>query len=68
MITIRKSTARGHTQIDWLDSWHTLQMIKGKIDINHHELSAGDGAAIQDETSLSIHCRENAEFLFFDLS
>lgn len=44
-----------------------LQVIKGKLDLNGNELSAGDGAAIQDEAKLTIRCIENSEFLFFDL-
>lgn len=43
-----------------------LQVVKGTIKLNDRSLSAGDGAAIQDE-SLIIDCIENAEILFFDL-
>ena len=43
-----------------------LQLIKGIIKLNGVILSAGDGAAIQDE-SVIIDCVENAEFLLFDL-
>lgn len=43
-----------------------LQLIKGKIKLNNHNMSAGDGAAIEGE-SLNIQCEEDAELLFFDL-
>jgi redox-sensitive bicupin YhaK (pirin superfamily) len=44
-----------------------LQLIKGKIKLNDHEISQGDGVAIQGE-NVRIQCLENAELLFFDLS
>jgi redox-sensitive bicupin YhaK (pirin superfamily) len=44
-----------------------LQLIKGKILLNGNSLSSGDGAAINDETSVEIRSEENAEFLLFDL-
>lgn len=43
-----------------------LQLVKGKIKLNEHELTAGDGAAIQQE-DIKIVCEKEAEFLFFDL-
>ena len=44
-----------------------LQLIKGKILLNNKELSAGDGAAIQNERC-EIRAVADAEFLFFDLA
>ncbi|MBI2790677.1 MAG: pirin family protein [Gammaproteobacteria bacterium] len=44
-----------------------VQLIKGKIILNGNSLSPGDGAAINNETSVEIKSEENAEFLFFDL-
>src|SRR5437868_1932812 len=44
-----------------------LQLIKGQIQLNNHEMSAGDGAAILDE-NIKIHCNKEAEFLLFDLA
>lgn len=43
-----------------------IQLIKGKIKLNNQELSAGDGAAIQDE-DIHIQCLDDAELLLFDL-
>ncbi|MBA2651200.1 MAG: pirin family protein [Tatlockia sp.] len=45
-----------------------LQLIKGELIINGQQLSAGDGASITEEKTISINCLENSEFLLFDLS
>jgi redox-sensitive bicupin YhaK (pirin superfamily) len=45
-----------------------LQLIKGKVSLNKQLLSAGDGAAIENENNIQITCIENAELLLFDLS
>lgn len=45
-----------------------LQLIKGNCNLNGKQLFSGDGAAIQDENSIQIRAREEAEFLLFDLS
>lgn len=45
-----------------------LQMLRGTIAVNGHELAAGDGAAVSDEAALEITCRSDAEFLLFDLA
>jgi redox-sensitive bicupin YhaK (pirin superfamily) len=45
-----------------------VQVARGKIDVNGTTLSAGDGAAISDEPSLTIRAETDAEFLLFDLA
>jgi redox-sensitive bicupin YhaK (pirin superfamily) len=45
-----------------------LQIVKGRIVLRGHELRAGDGAALDDETSVSFTAREPAEILLFDLA
>jgi redox-sensitive bicupin YhaK (pirin superfamily) len=45
-----------------------LQVAQGSITLNGVTLDAGDGAAIRQETKLSIEARENAEILLFDLA
>lgn len=45
-----------------------LQLVKGKIELNGAALSAGDGAAVSEETILRIKATEDAEFLLFDLN
>lgn len=45
-----------------------VQMVRGSIQVNGSvELAAGDGLAISDENEMTFICRENCEFLFFDL-
>ena len=45
-----------------------LQLIKGEITLGNESLSAGDGAAISDQTSLEIIAKQQpAEFLLMDL-
>jgi redox-sensitive bicupin YhaK (pirin superfamily) len=46
-----------------------IQLISGSIDVNGQLLEAGDGAAISDESKLTIRSLEdNTEFLLFDLN
>jgi len=45
-----------------------LQLIKGSIVLNGEQLSAGDGAAITDESEIHIESTNNAELLLFDLA
>jgi redox-sensitive bicupin YhaK (pirin superfamily) len=53
-----------HTLSSGRAAW--LQLIKGQIQLNNHDISAGDGAAIQNE-NIKIRCNKDAEFLLFDL-
>lgn len=45
-----------------------LQVARGSVDVNGTALQAGDGAAIEDESSLGISASEPAEILLFDLA
>jgi len=45
-----------------------IQVTRGSISVNGSELSPGDGAAISEETKLSITARDDSEFLLFDLA
>lgn len=45
-----------------------LQLMRGTIAVSEHEMAAGDGAAISDETELLIRANSDAEFLLFDLA
>jgi len=45
-----------------------LQIISGTIALNGHELKAGDGAAVSEESSLKINGKEKTDFLLFDLN
>lgn len=44
-----------------------VQVVKGNVSLNGHQVTTADGAAIWDETALSVHADENAEILLFDL-
>ena len=44
-----------------------LQLISGRIRVNGQLLMAGDGAAIHDETELTLQAEADSEFLYFDL-
>lgn len=45
-----------------------VQLVKGIIDLNGQQLSAGDGAAIAKENTIKIQCMQDAELLLFDLA
>lgn len=45
-----------------------LQVLRGGVDLNGRSLSAGDGAAVSDETSLALRADGPAEVLLFDLA
>jgi quercetin 2,3-dioxygenase len=45
-----------------------LQLVTGKLNLNGETLEAGDGAALENPTRLTITAEERAEFLLFDLN
>jgi quercetin 2,3-dioxygenase len=45
-----------------------IQIARGSVDVNGTPLNAGDGAAIEKETSLAITASGDAELLLFDLA
>jgi redox-sensitive bicupin YhaK (pirin superfamily) len=45
-----------------------LQVLRGAVALNGQEMTAGDGAAVSDETSLAIDSRHDAEIMLFDLA
>lgn len=50
-------------------SYHSgwLQLIKGRIKVNHEILNPGDGLGVRDEKQVVIECVEPAEFLWFEI-
>jgi len=45
-----------------------IQVIRGAVALHGHDLAAGDGAAVADESDLSITAKvDNTELLVFDL-
>jgi len=65
----RAELADGHTVQHQLaaerHAW--IQLIKGDVTVNDHQLSAGDGLAVSDDNTLNISASADAEFLLFDL-
>ncbi len=45
-----------------------IQMIKGKVSLDDNELSAGDGAALENQRTITAKALEDAEFLLMDLA
>jgi redox-sensitive bicupin YhaK (pirin superfamily) len=45
-----------------------LQMLRGRAALNGHPLSAGDGAAVNEEEKLEIRGHDDAEVMLFDLA
>lgn len=45
-----------------------LQVLRGRVSLNDTELDASDGAAVSDQTTLTIHTKEAAEIMLFDLA
>ena len=45
-----------------------VQLARGAVSVNGQELNQGDGAAIEDETEITITGTQPAEFLLFDLA
>jgi len=45
-----------------------LQIVKGSVELNGTKLVAGDGAAVSEETSLTIRAGVDAEIILFDLA
>jgi len=44
-----------------------VQIVRGGLEVNGSALGAGDGAAIEDEASITIRASSDSEFLVFDL-
>ena len=44
-----------------------LQVVSGSVSVNGTALGAGDGAAVSEETALSVSAESESEFLLFDL-
>lgn len=55
-----------HTLRDGRHAW--LQVVRGALTLNGHELRAGDGAAVGQESALRLEGKEGGEVLLFDLA
>jgi redox-sensitive bicupin YhaK (pirin superfamily) len=45
-----------------------LQVVKGAVELNGNKLAAGDGAAISEESTLTIRASDDSEVMLFDLA
>lgn len=45
-----------------------IQLVDGELDLNGAHLSAGDGAAIENESSLKLTATSSAHFVLFDMA
>jgi redox-sensitive bicupin YhaK (pirin superfamily) len=45
-----------------------LQVLRGNVSLNGVSLSTGDGAAVSEESSLTIQSQDDAEIMLFDLA
>jgi redox-sensitive bicupin YhaK (pirin superfamily) len=50
------------------DRYAWLQVAHGRVSLNEVELKQGDGAAVSNESELTIAARDQAEVLLFDLA
>ena len=64
--TLAAGEALVHRLGDDRHAW--VQVIRGAVRLNGTPLTAGDGAAVSQETGLQIHVTEAAELLLFDLA
>jgi quercetin 2,3-dioxygenase len=55
-----------HTLASGRSAW--LQVARGSVELNGEKLSQGDGAAVSNESKLTIKGTEDAEILLFDLA
>jgi redox-sensitive bicupin YhaK (pirin superfamily) len=45
-----------------------LQVVKGSVELNGNKLGAGDGAAVSEESTLTILAGDDSEVILFDLA
>jgi redox-sensitive bicupin YhaK (pirin superfamily) len=66
LATIDEAAQVSHELADSRYAW--LQILRGDVTLNGHDLKAGDGAAVSDERQLTIRAQGDAEILLFDLA
>jgi redox-sensitive bicupin YhaK (pirin superfamily) len=65
LATIDEAAQVSHELADSRHAW--LQVLRGSVTLNDHDLNAGDGAAVSDERQLTIRAHADAEIMLFDL-
>ncbi len=66
LANVEKGTALNHALQSGRYAW--LQILRGKVALNGHMLSAGDGAAVSEEKILEVAGQEDSELTLFDLA
>jgi quercetin 2,3-dioxygenase len=55
-----------HALADNRHAW--VQVLRGEVNVNGQSLSAGDAAAVSDESNVALQAQTDAEVMLFDLS
>jgi redox-sensitive bicupin YhaK (pirin superfamily) len=66
LATLDEAAQLSHELADARHAW--LQILRGSVMLNGHDLKAGDGAAVSDERQLTIRAQDDAEVMLFDLA
>jgi len=64
--TLKAGETLKHRLSEGRHAW--LQVVRGVVELNGNRLFAGDGAAVSEETSLTVSADEDAEIILFDLA
>jgi redox-sensitive bicupin YhaK (pirin superfamily) len=69
MITLRKSTDRGHANLDWLDSWHTFSFASYQDPrfVNSSSLRVINQDIVKSGSGFPPHAHDNMEILTYVL-
>jgi redox-sensitive bicupin YhaK (pirin superfamily) len=66
LATLETAAQLSHDLADSRRAW--LQVLRGNVNMNGHDLKTGDGAAVSDEPQLTIQAQNDAEIMLFDLA
>jgi len=66
LATLSNSAKVSHSLKPGRHAW--LQILRGGVTLNGQDLEVGDGAAISDETTVTVIAREPSEVMLFDLA
>ena len=68
-VYLSKLDADQHVTHDLASGRHAwVQALRGKVQVNGHELTAGDGVAVSDKSRLAISAAASTELMLFDLA
>jgi quercetin 2,3-dioxygenase len=65
LATLEQAASLQHQLSPRRHAW--LQVLRGGVRLNDHELNTSDGAAVSDETQLTITAAEDSRIMLFDL-